>query len=145
MAVWEAAPGSLVCVAGEKDRRLIQMPEEQWMVISKELGLYGTPEARALFDDWASRMKQASLASTQLSPVTASKMKDEKRNLLLVDGSTEPSSRAQAQGLAEVPLSPSLWGQTTLHYKIRQVNARSSALERHTTRHMAQSYLIPGV
>jgi len=40
----------------------IQMSEEQWVVVSEELDLYGTPEARALFDDWASRMEQAVLA-----------------------------------------------------------------------------------
>jgi len=38
------------------------MPEEQLIVISEELRLYGTPEAQALFDEWASRMEQAVLA-----------------------------------------------------------------------------------
>lgn len=31
------------------------------MLISQELGLYGTPEAQVLFDQWVSRMGQAVL------------------------------------------------------------------------------------
>lgn len=46
------------------------MAEEQWMVISEELGLYGTPEAQALFDDWASRMEQAVLACVREQGLT---------------------------------------------------------------------------
>jgi len=46
------------------------MPEEQWMVISEELGLYGTPEARALFDDWASRMERAVMACVREQGLT---------------------------------------------------------------------------
>jgi len=46
------------------------MPEDQWVAISEELGLYGTPEARALFDDWASRMEQAVLACIQEQSLT---------------------------------------------------------------------------
>ena len=48
-------------------------------------------------------------------------MKDENRNLWLVD-----------------LLSPSLWGRIIVHYKAQQVNAGLSALERYTTRHLAQ-------
>jgi len=46
------------------------MPEEEWVAISKELRLYGTPEARALFDDWASRMEQAVLACVREQGLT---------------------------------------------------------------------------
>lgn len=36
--------------------------EEQLVLISRKLGLFGTPGERALFDDGASRMEQAVLA-----------------------------------------------------------------------------------
>ena len=44
--------------------------EERWVIISEELALYGTPEAQALFDDWASRMEQAVLACVQEQGLT---------------------------------------------------------------------------
>ncbi len=46
------------------------MSEEEWGAISEELGLYGTPEARALFDDWASRMEQAVLVCVRQQGLT---------------------------------------------------------------------------
>ena len=46
------------------------MSEEEWGAISEELGLYGTPEARALFDDWVSRMEQAVLACVREQGLT---------------------------------------------------------------------------
>ena len=46
------------------------MSEEEWVAISEELGLYGTPEARALFDNWAIWMEQAVLACVQEQGLT---------------------------------------------------------------------------
>ncbi|MCG2769720.1 MAG: hypothetical protein L6435_15280 [Anaerolineae bacterium] len=46
------------------------MAEEQWVAISEELRLYGTPEAQALFDDWARRMEQAVLACVREQGLT---------------------------------------------------------------------------
>ena len=66
-------------------------------------------------------------------------MKDENRNQNSVDGSTEPSSRVQAEGLAEVLLPPSLWGKTILHPKARSVNPEIMELERFATRYVEQS------
>lgn len=43
---------------------------EQLILISQELALYGTPEARALFDNWASRMEQAVLACVRQQGLT---------------------------------------------------------------------------
>ncbi|MBL7183776.1 MAG: hypothetical protein ISS50_04925 [Anaerolineae bacterium] len=42
------------------------------MAISEELGLYGTPDVRTLFDDWASRMEQAVLACVREQGLTDS-------------------------------------------------------------------------
>ena len=43
---------------------------EQLVLISQELDLHGTPQARALFDDWASRMEQAVLACVREQGLT---------------------------------------------------------------------------